>query len=236
LRYINSVFFSKLFEDLIDTIKKRKGLQKTDLLAYQFPDAWNETDSYQPRTLIEYQIKEIAGMIREKHDWAKKMQDPSIWAKWTEEANGTEELMNYIREELTWCAANQPGPIHKSAVDGVWFADDIVPANITADLIKGVSKLENVPDHEKDWHPGTDEQVNSISNFLLIFQVLDLVHPSLFCLVFGQTRGIENQIRPSLESIGKGRVILADNIPDRYSMSQKYQWLPSEFVVSPNGK
>lgn len=36
-----------------------------------------------------------------------------------------------------------------------------------------VSKLENVPDSQKDWHPGSDKQV------------LDLVHPSLYCLVYG---------------------------------------------------
>ena len=37
------------------------------------------------------------------------------------------------------------------------------------------SVLENVPDHKKDWHPGSNGQV------------LDLVHPSLYCVVYSRT-------------------------------------------------
>lgn len=72
-------------------------------------------------------------------------------------------------------------------------SDGLVPAALTEALRKSVALLENVPTKELDWcvlvqsfalvpysgnsrscrHPGSDGQV------------LDLVHPSLFCLVYG---------------------------------------------------
>ena len=58
-----------------------------------------------------------------------------------------------------------------SAVDGVWQNDELIPMDIKQSLIECAKKLENVPEDEKDWHPGSNEQV------------LDLVHPSLFCYV-----------------------------------------------------
>ena len=45
------------------------------------------------------------------------------------------------------------------------------------ELIAVVAPLEDVPDSEKDWHPGSDGLV------------LDLVHPSLYPIVYGRTVG-----------------------------------------------
>ncbi len=42
-------------------------------------------------------------------------------------------------------------------------------------LLAGVKLLEEVPDDEKDWNPGSNGQV------------LHLVHPSLFCVSYGIT-------------------------------------------------
>lgn len=41
-----------------------------------------------------------------------------------------------------------------------------------------VKQLEDVQEELKDWHPNTDHQV------------LDLVHSSLFCYVYGTTRAL----------------------------------------------
>ena len=101
--------------------------------------------------------------------------------------------------------------------------------------------LENVPDKKKDWHPGSDEQV------------LDLVHPSLFPLVYGQSRILPRSgvsIQGCLEACGRGEVVPVppdeeindpQRIRDRWRLdsnikawSKKYQWLPSEFQISPD--
>jgi hypothetical protein len=76
---------------------------------------------------------------------------------------------------------------------------------------------------EKDYHPGSNDQV------------INLVHPSLFCLVYGKSTD------------AKGSVLDFDgNVPDDGSIepgydiaqvwSERYQWLPSEFLVDEQGK
>ncbi|KAJ0393535.1 hypothetical protein P43SY_000671 [Pythium insidiosum] len=61
-----------------------------------------------------------------------------------------------------------PGPVMET-----WMSDSIVPADVKAKFVREVSVLEDVPDEQKDWHPGSNNQV------------LDLVHPSLYCCVYG---------------------------------------------------
>lgn len=60
-----------------------------------------------------------------------------------------------------------------AATATVYKADNIIPTTIKEELEAAVSVLEDVPESAKDWHPGSDEKV------------LDLVHPSLFPLVYG---------------------------------------------------
>ncbi|KAJ0398563.1 hypothetical protein ATCC90586_010359 [Pythium insidiosum] len=60
-----------------------------------------------------------------------------------------------------------PGPVMET-----WMSDSIVPADVKAKFVREVSVLEDVPDEQKDWHPGSNDQV------------LDLVHPSLYCCVY----------------------------------------------------
>ena len=89
------------------------------------------------------------------------MKDPTIWSKWSQ--GNTQDMMKYVKEELEWYEANHPGPIQKSGVDAVYFFDDLIPEGVTKDLIKDVAQLENVPDHLKDWHPGSNNQVSQHS-------------------------------------------------------------------------
>jgi hypothetical protein len=82
-------------------------------------------------------------------------------------------------------------------------------------LIAAVSPLENVPDAEKDWHPGSNNQV------------LDLVHPSLYPIVYNRSLFKDPQT---------GECETLDP-PDHsgYFVSQKFQWLPSDFWVAEDG-
>lgn len=66
---------------------------------------------------------------------------------------------------------------HVEAFDGgITKSDVAVPEHLRRKLCQAVAPLENIPDHEKDWHPESKHQV------------LDLVHPSLYPLVYGQSR------------------------------------------------
>lgn len=77
-----------------------------------------------------------------------------------------------------------------------------------------MNPLEDVPDEQKDWHPGSDQQV------------LDLVHPSMCPVVYERTFGKKGDVYQAPPK--------ASNIqPECHS--SLFQWLPSDFVVSSDG-
>jgi hypothetical protein len=63
-------------------------------------------------------------------------------------------------------------------------SDATISGELQDELRAGVKPLEDVPDHQKDWHPDSDDLV------------LDLVHPSLFPVVWGVTRALEEGTVP----------------------------------------
>jgi hypothetical protein len=80
-----------------------------------------------------------------------------------------------------------------SSADGVYQADGLIPEELRKVLIKGVYAFENVDKSKFDRLPGSNEQV------------LDLVHPSLFCYVIDLTiiqRGIWPE--PRSDFLGSG--------------------------------
>ncbi|MGV9273768.1 DUF4246 domain-containing protein [Streptomyces griseosporeus] len=171
----------------------------------------------QPRTLRELQMMECSSHIRAKPGWFEKMNDADIVARWTREAIDqglTEAQIRYVLDELAHYAALRDGRtgIEVSAVDGVWQSDALVDDKLGSRLREAVRVLEEVPEAEKDWHPGSDGQV------------LDLVHPSLFCLVRDVSGAPERAWR---------------NPTDRYSkheFSERFQWLPTDVDVSDDGE
>lgn len=62
-----------------------------------------------------------------------------------------------------------------SCYDKIWQSDSLIPPDLRDALKLAVKPLEDVPDAEKDWHPRADGLV------------LDLVHPSLYPLVYGRS-------------------------------------------------
>ena len=97
-----------------------------------------------------------------------------------------------------------------------------------------MSIFESVPDEEKDWHPGSNGQV------------LDLVHPSLYCLRIGSSLVYaDDNTHTKTRSL---RVLTEEDYkksrPDfeytfeyegTYAYSSRYQWLPTDFEVSDTG-
>ena len=107
-------------------------------------------------------------------------------------------------------SCRQVGPYER-----VWKSDSLIPSHLRDELIAAVSPLENVPDEEKDWHPRSDNQV------------FNLIHPSLYPVVYNRTFVKDPQT-------GECEV---SQPPDdvRYTISQKFQWLPSDFSVAEDG-
>lgn len=161
-------------------------------------------------------MMQCSSHIRAKPHWFVKMNDAEVVARWTQEAVAqglTEAQVRYVLAELVHYAAlrDEQTGVEVSAVDGVWHSDALVDDKLSDRLREAVQVLEQVPETERDWHPGSDGQV------------LDLVHPSLFCLV--------REVSGAPEGAWK-------NPTDRYSkyeFSEKFQWLPTDVDVSDDG-
>lgn len=154
--------------------------------------------------------------IREKPEWFLKMNDAEIVAKWTREAIAqgmTEAQIRYVLAELAYYAELRDGRtgIEVSATDGVWQSDTLVDDALRDRLREAARVLEEVPEAEKDWHPGSDGQV------------LDLVHPSLFCLV--------REVSGAPERAWQRKT----NRHTQYEFSDRFQWLPTDVEVGDDG-
>ncbi|HEY3506254.1 MAG TPA: DUF4246 domain-containing protein [Actinocatenispora sp.] len=189
----------------------------TDLPAFPLPFHSSRRTSFaQPRTLRELEMVQCSAHIRAKPDWFVKMHDAGIVARWTHEAAAqglTEAQIRYVLAELAHYAElrDDRTGIEVSAVDGVWQSDTLVDDELRSRLREAVRVLEEVPEAEQDWHPGSNGQV------------LDLVHPSLFCLV-RQVSGAPEHVwhRPAGSRSG-------------YEFSEQFQWLPTDVEVSDDG-
>lgn len=162
-------------------------------------------------------MMQCSSHIRSKPGWFDKMNDADIVARWTREAVAqglTEAQVRYVLAELAHYAALRDGRtgVEVSAVDGVWQSDALVDDKLRARLREAVRVLEEVPEAELDWHPGSDGQV------------LDLVHPSLFCLVRGVSGAPERAWQNPTDRYSK------------YEFSEKFQWLPTDVDVSDDGE
>ncbi|MEU0435851.1 DUF4246 domain-containing protein [Streptomyces sp. NPDC006290] len=189
----------------------------TGLAAFPLPFHAARSISFAtPRTLRELEMMQCSAHIRAKPAWFDKMNDADIVARWTQEAVAqglTEAQVRYVLAELVHYAALRDGRtgVEVSAVDGVWQSDALVDDKLGSRLREAVRVLEQVPEAERDWHPGSDGQV------------LDLVHPSLFCLVRGVSGGPERAWQNPTNRYSK------------YEFSEKFQWLPTDVDVSDDG-
>ncbi|KAM0753171.1 hypothetical protein T439DRAFT_323804 [Meredithblackwellia eburnea MCA 4105] len=219
---------------------------------------WNP--AVEPWTSAEIHMANISAAIRAKPDWQSKLQDPTIRAKWKQEAleqdfgylqlclkrgliksleqpilpqgdkldyddiykdgvykdskyaHLTEEMVDWLLDELQ--IHKDTSGIKVSCFDGIYESSTAIPTSLRDRLLDCVAKLEDVPPEQQDWHPGSNNQV------------LDLVHPSLFPIVYGKTRSQDGKTLPApANTIGFPR-----------HHAPKFCWLPTDFIVSEDGK
>ncbi|KAF7165022.1 hypothetical protein CNMCM5623_009374 [Aspergillus felis] len=170
-----------------------------------------------------------------------------IIAKWRKEIQDSgedvsEPMLEWIIKEAQWKAEVFQDTRHVVAFDvGVVKSDVAISEELRQALIEAVRPLEEIPKEQKDYHPGTDNKV------------VDLVHPSLFPLIYGRTRILPDQLI-SLEAfadhLGEGKVLpvrpeveslpaqSSDNYrfdrPPHRPYSLRFQWLPCDVHFGPN--
>jgi len=142
----------------------------------------------------------------------------------------TEKMFNYCIAELRYRASQHesiPGGAIQVFSGDVYKSDTAVPESTKLALQKAIKVLEDVPESQKDWHPGSNGQV------------LDLVHPSLFPLVYGRTRVLpvgaeETNLEDCIKRCSEGEILEVQEKIGRTTdcFSNKFQWLPCEVDVS----
>ncbi|TFK36203.1 hypothetical protein BDQ12DRAFT_725248 [Crucibulum laeve] len=156
-------------------------------------------------TLREFTMLRLMNQLTDKPDWDKKVFDESITTKWRAEAlaaentDVTEEMIDYCIAELQYKAKKFPTKGFVAVYNGDVVKSDVaIPFSLQEALKLAVAPLEDVPEREKDWHPGSDEKV------------LDLVHPSLFPLIYGRSRALKAanvSLDECVARCGEGEVI-----------------------------
>ncbi|KAL1847909.1 hypothetical protein Plec18167_004873 [Paecilomyces lecythidis] len=191
-------------------------------------------------TLRERTMLEIMNQITDKPDWDEKVFNEEIVGRWREEVRRgrdvTDRMMDYVIAELRHNVKEfretRIVPVYDS---GVVKSDSIVTESTRLALKEAVRPLEDVPD--KDYHPGSDEKV------------LDLVHPSLFPLVYGRSRILKHEVIDvdnCLSHVGTGELLpVPEYVPAPRTgpwnwrraqlekiYSNKFQWLPCDVELT----
>ncbi|KAH7402048.1 hypothetical protein DE146DRAFT_452216 [Phaeosphaeria sp. MPI-PUGE-AT-0046c] len=211
-------------------------------------------------------IRELAMMdimekITDKPDWHKKIMNDEIAAKWRQEAldipdeklysftdgNSEKRPTNVLSENTVDCCIKELRSKAKyfektgivptlEACASVAKSDTLVSGELHENLRTAFDKLKADQQSSPDWHPNSNNMVQ------------DLVHPSMYPLVYGRTRafkaecvGVDDAIRLWA---GKGKVIPVEpkvveerrynwDALDHYS--NDYQWLPANAAFQADG-
>jgi hypothetical protein len=118
----------------------------------------------------------VMDTLTDKPRWHEKVFDEAIVEKWRVEAMAMPLISSLAREKAGFLAEH--GFVTTLETGSVCAkSDSLIDADLRAELLAGVKPLLDVK--VKDWHPNSNEQV------------LNLVHPSLFPLVYGRTQVLQ---------------------------------------------
>ena len=148
----------------------------------------------------------------------------------------SESMADYAIKELQHKAEVWKKTSAITAYDpGVVKSDSIVSEKLRDALKQAAKTLEQIPDSRKDWHPGSNEKV------------LDLVHPSLFPLIYGRTNILPDRtvdFKDPISAVGQGEllskgfehVVMEETFDQSDGFSRTFQWLPCEMQFTTEGK
>lgn len=208
-------------------------------LEFQLPVDYNHNDrfrhgveDYVANRLTVREIAMISFMnaVTDKPDWHRKVYDDGITAKWLQEAQAqprskmSDHAFEWCIRELRDKAQTYERTGFVKALDcqtSTTKSDILITAELRNRLIDALKPLQESID--KDWHPNSHQKV------------LNLVHPSLYPVVYRRSRVLTSGLvgrADCLEFCGKGEVL-----PDQPEVehdweqgvwSRRFQWLPSE--------
>ncbi|TKY89768.1 hypothetical protein EX895_001065 [Sporisorium graminicola] len=188
---------------------------------------------YPPRlTVREVAMLAVMDALTDKPNWQLKIHDPEIVARWRVEATQQSHLIS--QRAFDWCILElrdksnffqRTGLVPTLQSHNTCVKSDSLLTQSFLDQLKQAIKplLEHEP---KDWHPRSRNQV------------LDLVHPSLYPLIYGRTRYLpqgavdldtwhqSDQGTPFPEQHRESSPVYFPQPVDFYSF--RFQWLPCD--------
>ncbi|KAH8916204.1 hypothetical protein BT69DRAFT_1250513 [Atractiella rhizophila] len=190
----------------------------------------------------------LSASIRSKPRWWEKYKHKNIREKWKREALEQVIPVNFMKgclspEAVDWVLKElkeydrlrTEGGIEVSCFDGIWQSDSLVAPDTRSALISSLHPLENLPESEKDWQPRSDNQV------------LNLVDPSLYPIVYRRTRAYSRSMPVEERNWWNIQELILPWCPvgslwtfppwrKDYTVSESFSWLPTPFKVSEDGK
>ncbi|CZS83052.1 unnamed protein product [Fusarium graminearum] len=214
----------------------------------------------------------VMNQLTEKPDWHIKVFDDTISEKWIQEGlalpveplyddivdpedSDLEKLRNILdRKCLEYCIQELRSKAKffekthlvptLDASASIVKSDNYIDQSLHEELQAAFAKLKLEQKDDPDWHPRSNDMVQN------------LVHPSLFPLVYGRSRVFREEVVGVEDAIdrwsGKGEVIPkyqkpssdkkryygtgigGDQVDDSY-WSENYQWLPSNVAFQEDG-
>ncbi|KAH6962441.1 hypothetical protein BKA56DRAFT_498126 [Ilyonectria sp. MPI-CAGE-AT-0026] len=174
--------------------------------------------------------------ITNKSEWWEKVSNPDIALKWKQDAvgmPGLERLGGFTEEMAEACLIELRRKAELYEKTGlipvmdcetcVVKSDSLLDDDLRNALCTAVALLEDVPESQKDWHPGSDGKV------------LNLVDPSLWPLVYGLSRILPDKrisLDNCLEYCGSGSIIPDPDRPDILVLSNDFGLATGDPVVS----
>ncbi|KAE8136091.1 hypothetical protein BDV38DRAFT_284334 [Aspergillus pseudotamarii] len=237
--------FGQPLNDTLPTIEKEEGPYKGQ--RRRFPHALRDSCYSVGVSVRERRMLDFINKITDKPEWERKVFDEDIVGNWRSEACvHSEELDDYylstamfdycleeLRDKAAYFKDSQMVSAHDSET-AIVKSDTAVSSILAESLRNNVRVLEDVPEHLKDWHPGSDQKV------------LDLLHPSLFPLIHGRSRALPYGTVPlddCARFTGEGEVVVPEF--DGYHIVQRedislpewghFQWLPSNVEFNKDG-
>lgn len=185
------------------------------------------------RCLDEWLIVDVSNEIRAKPDWQSKYKNSDIVSKWRAEiaeqqnlSKNWEEVFDYVLRELEWYDKLEStrlaeGQFKVGPDDRIVISDNAIDKNTAKEFASEVAAFEAA--EAKDYHPGSNDLV------------VDLVHPSLYQLVYGRTKIVENGelkvIDFDKEKVEHFKVGVTD-----WGVSKRFQWLPALLKMDEKSK
>jgi hypothetical protein len=182
----------------------------------------------------------VMNALTEKPSWYRKVFDETVVAKWRREAlqiplmsvKAWDWCLMEVQDKARTFEKTIPGVLILDNDSRVWKSDVFVDNVFRQEFKVAVEPLMAVPNEQKDWHPNSNEQV------------LNLVHPSLYPLVYGRTPVLLDGGHTNLNNLTPYANTSIAPIPERPSdsnqeldiqdrrlearWSYKFQWLPCE--------